>query len=112
MYIKTTSRQPPTIHEPEDCHRLSIVASAGQLPSAVVDSLVSAQLAKATSTSDDIRLDVSVLRNLARAAHSATRAPEWEADFAEMLDYAQSKGWYDTENNTVAAHIEWEDSAE
>lgn len=110
MYIAVTPTGPPTVQEPEDFRRLSIVANTGQSPSAVVDALVSANLAVAGATPEAVRLDVVAFRDTARAALPATPTPEWEFGFAAMLDYAQHKGWYQPDAGTVAAHIEWMDT--
>ncbi|WP_350246561.1 hypothetical protein RBB84_19565 [Rhodococcus sp. D-6] len=105
-----TPTGPPSVQEPEDFRRLSIVATTGQSPSAVLDALLSANLAVVESTPETIKLDVSAFRDAARAALSATPTPEWETSFAAMLDYAQHRGWYQPDTGTVAAHIEWTDT--
>lgn len=110
MYIAVTPTGPPSVQEPEDFRRLSIVATTGQSPSAVLDALLAADLAVVESTPEVIKLDVTAFRATARAALPATPTPEWESSFAAMLDYAQHKGWYQPDAGTVAAHIEWTDT--
>ncbi|MGW0021434.1 hypothetical protein ACWDUD_24220 [Rhodococcus sp. NPDC003382] len=111
MYIEVKPTVPPTVQEPDDFRRLSIIANTSQSPTAIVDALVSVKLAAPDSTPEAVRLDVTALRDTARAALKATPSPEWESSFASMLDYAQLKGWYQPDTGTVAAHIEWMDTA-
>lgn len=33
--------------------------------------------------------------------------PEWEAGFAKMLAYAESKGWMDDSGSAIRAHVDW-----
>ncbi|BAH52895.1 hypothetical protein ROP_46480 [Rhodococcus opacus B4] len=108
MYVEVTPPGPPTVREPDDFHRLSIVATnSGQAPSSVLDALLSVNLAVAGSTLDAVKLDVAALREAARSAHPTTPTPQWERSFDAMLDYAQHKGWFEPNAGTVAAHIEW-----
>lgn len=110
MYVEVTPTGPPTVQEPDDFHRLSIVANTGQVPSSVLDALLSVNLAVTGSTLDAVKLDVAALREAARSAHPATPTPQWERSFDAMLDYAQHKGWFEPDAGTVAAHIEWTES--
>lgn len=32
--------------------------------------------------------------------------PQWEQDFAGMLDYARGKGWIDEGSSSIVAHLE------
>lgn len=107
MYIEVTPTGTPTVQEPGDFSRLSIVANVGSAPAAVVDVLLSSGLAVTGSTPDAIKLDVAAFRDTARAALAADPTPEWERDFDAMLDYAQRKGWYHPDTGAVAAHLEW-----
>ena len=54
-----------------------------------------------------VRIAPSVLRFL--SGHAG--APDWEAGFAAMLDYAQRKGWLD-EQGHVRAHLSYQEGDE
>lgn len=110
MYIAVTPTGPPAVQEREDFRRLSIVADTAQTPTAVVDALLSSNLAVTGSVPEAIELDLAAFRAVAGAALSATPTPEWEPRFAAMLDYAQRNGWGQPAVGAVAAHIEWTDT--
>jgi hypothetical protein len=68
--------------------------------------IVQAALAPiATSiTPDSAQVLVGAVREL---AGPATASPEWQRGFAEMLDYAERRGWLRPDSETIEAHLEW-----
>lgn len=103
--------------EPEDCKRFHVAARArgtGAPPTtaarAARDSDVEALGAVLPAhdlgqvlPSGDALIEVDAVRRLA-----AGRVPDgWEEDFAAMVDYARSKGWYDEAHKAIQAHVEW-----
>lgn len=43
-----------------------------------------------------------------RTENGSPRPAAWQQQFGELLAYAGSKGWIDTESGDVRAHIEWQ----
>jgi hypothetical protein len=48
-------------------------------------------------------LDIGVLRSRARMV---ARAPDWEARWSAMVDYAGRKGWLSADAHAVQVHVE------
>ena len=51
---------------------------------------------------DEALVTVDAVRRLA----AGWVGPDWEGDFAAMLDYAERKGWIADEGRSIRAHVE------
>ncbi len=86
----------------------------GGVDQRAVDALADAMAAHGSAwiEGDDARVTPDALRALAvRAAEEdgCTPGPEWDEDFAAMLESAASSGWID-DDGAVRAHVEWRDA--
>jgi hypothetical protein len=106
---------PPVVslEEPTDTRQfhLAIVGSSGASSGAI--SVASSDLglvygalvdaAAGRLEGDDAWISVDAVRRMA----SGRVGPEWDGDFASMLDYAATKGWLDEAGHAIKAHVEW-----
>ncbi len=53
---------------------------------------------------DHVFVAVDAVRRLA-----GSRDQHWDAGFAGMLGYAESKGWMSSDGSMIRAHVEWAD---
>ena len=93
----------PTVQlvEPEDCKRFHVGVRGGDLDA--LGAALQAQDVGRLLPSGDALIDIDAVRRLA-----AGQVPDgWEADFAAMIGYAESKGWLDESGEAIQAHIEW-----
>ena len=89
--------------EPEDCKRFHVAVKGGDVE--VLAAVLPAHDLGQVLPSGDALIEVGAVRRLA-----AGRVPNgWEEDFAAMVGYAKSKGWFDEEHDAIQAHIEWAD---
>jgi len=98
--------QPPvvTLEEPGDTRRFHVAVRGGQ--PGVDTALVFGALVDAAAgrlEGEDAWITVDALRRLA----AGRVGPGWDDDFAAMLDYANSKGWFDPAAHAIRAHLEW-----
>lgn len=108
MYILLfTLEQEPIIslEEPDDCTRLH-VAIHGLSESAVQQALEREHFGY-LENHENAWLRVDTLRRLAQGCVE----PDWSQRFEQMLHYAASKGWLDTEQTHVKGHCEWDETA-
>lgn len=107
MYIVVAPPEAPTVREPEDLKRLSVVASSRLELAEVTASLRAVGLARGSAEQERLTIDASMLRALASDALLAEPTPQWQSGFDAMLAYAESKGWYRVDTGIVEAHIDW-----
>jgi hypothetical protein len=88
-----------TLCEVFDLKRFSVRVGAGCSEEAVTDWLTAADAGHRIG--DDVAVSLHWLQQ-----HTATRTPEWQADFQRMLDYASTRGWMDDARTVVTAHVE------
>lgn len=98
----------------------ALVLSARTERPGEVDERAESRLAEALEASGagwmdpdgDARIPPDALRTLAaRAAddEGSDLGDGWDADFADMVDFAGSSGWID-DDGAVRAHVEWRDA--
>jgi hypothetical protein len=110
----------PTVQlvEPEDCKRFHVAVRArgtGGVPPTTaaraasnsdreaLAGALSASVVGRLLPSGDALINVEAIHRLASG-----RVPDgWEADFAAMVGYAESKGWLDESGEAIQAHVEW-----
>lgn len=89
--------------EPEDCKRFHVAVRGGDLEA--LGAVLPAHDLGQVLPSGDALIEVEAVQRLADGC-----VPDgWEKDFAAMVDYARSKGWYDEDHTAIQAHIEWAD---
>lgn len=89
--------------EPEDCKRFHITARRGGVEA--LGAVLPAHDLGQLLPSGDALIRLDAVRRLASG-----RVPDgWEEDFAAMVGYARSKGWFDEEHQAIQAHVEWTD---
>ncbi|HYH52130.1 MAG TPA: hypothetical protein VEG38_21520 [Acidimicrobiia bacterium] len=104
--------------EPEDCKRFHVAVRArgagGVPPTAAARAARDSALETLGAVlpaheigqllpSGDALIEVQAVRRLADG-----RTPDgWDRDFAAMVDYAKSKGWFDADHEAIQAHVEW-----
>ncbi|MGD0880266.1 MAG: hypothetical protein ABSB09_01675 [Acidimicrobiales bacterium] len=102
----------------DDFGSLSVSARTGRpggVDQRALDALADALAADGSGRiedDDDVRVPPDALRALAlRAAEEDGHAPgpEWEDEFAAMLESAADSGWID-DDGAVRAHVEWRDA--
>ena len=97
--------QPPvvTLEEPDDTRRFHVAVRGGGAgdTALVFGALVDAAAGRLEG--EDAWITVDALRRLA----AGRVGPGWDDDFAGMLDYADSKGWFDPAAHAIRAHLEW-----
>ena len=87
--------------EPEDCKRFHIAVRGGDLEA--LGAILPAHDLGQVLPSGDALIEVAAVRRLA-----AGRVPDgWQEDFAAMVEYAKSKGWFDADHEAIQAHVEW-----
>jgi hypothetical protein len=96
MFVRIASDQTVSLHEAEDLRRLH-VEIAGLDERALQSAVRRHQLGR-VHDEGNIDLRVAVLRQLA-----GDRDEQWVGTFADMLNYARSKGWM-TDDEYVRAH--------
>lgn len=93
------------LEAPSDCKKFHVVAQGGDV-AALADALVSTGAGRMAG--EDVAVDVGWVR----AQATGRVGPEWDADFAAMLGYAESKGWMIGDvaggaGGAIQAHVEW-----
>ena len=86
--------------EPEDCKRFHVAARGGD-PEALGAVLPAHDVGRLLPSGDAL-IEIDAVRRLAAGKVS----DGWEADFAAMLEYANSKGWLDEQGEAIQAHVE------
>jgi hypothetical protein len=91
-----TTADPPAVvlEEPEDCTAFSVRAR-GRVGAALEAAGVGRM------DGDEALIEVDAVRRLA----AGRVGPDWEADFAAMLDFAATKGWMSDEGRSIRAHV-------
>ena len=94
---------PPVVslEEAADTKRFHVEVAGGTDRALVFGALVDAAAGRLEG--DDAWITIDALRRLA----AAQADPDWDTDFAAMLDYARGKGWLDDTTHAIRAHIEW-----
>lgn len=97
----TQAGSTPTVslEETNDFTTFHVVAS-GLGPNEVPGVL--AALGVGRPVDNDVFIDVSALRRLARDV----RSPSWDESFDTMVAYARGKGWMSDSGDALRAHIE------
>jgi len=98
--------QPPvvTLEEPDDTKRFHVAVRGGERgadTALVFGALVDAAAGRLEG--DDAWITVDAIRRLAFRRVD----PGWDEQLAAMLDYADSKGWFDPATPAIRAHVEW-----
>jgi hypothetical protein len=96
---------PPVVslQEATDTKRFRVEVAGGTDRALVFGALVDAAAGRLEG--DDAWITIDAVRRLA----AAQADPDWDRDFAAMLDYARGKGWLDDITHAIRAHIEWPD---
>ena len=96
---------PPVVslEEAADLKRFHVEVAGGTDRALVFGALVDAAAGRLEG--DDAWITIDAVRRLA----AAQADPDWDRDFAAMLDYARGKGWLDDITHAIRAHIEWPD---
>jgi hypothetical protein len=92
-----------TLEEPADTKRFHVGVVGGTDAGTVYGALVDAAAGRLEG--EDAWIGVDAVRRMA----AGQVGPEWDADFAVMLDFARSKGWIDEAGHAIRAHVEWPD---
>jgi hypothetical protein len=82
----------------EDCKRFHVEVPDDTDVAAALDA------ARAGTLDDDgehAHIEIGWVRQ-----HAVGTGPDWEQDFAGMLDFARTKGWVDEGSSSILAHIE------
>lgn len=82
----------------EDCKRFHVEVRGDADVAAVLDSTGAGTLA---DDGEHARIDIGWVRQ-----HAVGTGPQWEQDFATMLDFARGKGWIDEGDSAIVAHLE------
>jgi hypothetical protein len=88
------------VEDADDCGRLHLeTALEGERLRAVLASTGTGRVGEDGA----VWLDVGVLRS---RAHMVATAPDWDARWAAMVDYAGRKGWLSPDGHAVQVHVE------
>jgi hypothetical protein len=104
MFIQVDlAPMPPvvTLEEPDNCTRFHVTAINGAEWGLVFGALVDAAAGRLEG--DDAYITVDAVRRLA----AGRVGPDWEHDFAAMLEFAKTKGWLDERGVAIQAHVDW-----
>jgi hypothetical protein len=82
----------------EDCKRFHVEVQGDADVAAVLDESGAGQLA---ADGEHALIDIGWVRQ-----HATGTGPDWEQDFAGMLDFARSKGWMNEGESAIQAHLE------
>jgi hypothetical protein len=96
MYIQVDQDGPATLAEADNFRAFSVVVNGKP------EQLGAALAGLGALDGDHAWLDPGAVKALA----SDAVGEQWHAEFDNMISYAQSKGWTDT-NGRVRAHIEY-----
>ena len=101
MYLAVTD-DTVHLHEPEVVTAFHATLE-GDLPARRLASLLREEgVGELLDDGEHIMVRIDAVRRLAESRVG----PDWEADFAGMLAYAQRKGWVSEDGSGVRAHIE------
>ena len=87
--------------DPEDCKRFHVAVRGGDVE-ALGAALPAHDIGQVLPSGDTL-IEVEAVRRLAAGRVS----DGWEKDFAAMVDYAKTKGWFDESHAAIQAHVEW-----
>jgi hypothetical protein len=107
MYILLTALKQEavvTLEEPDDCNRFH-VAINGLSENVARQALVSEQVGQFVSR-EAAGIKIVALRRLA----GGRVGPDWSTRFENMLRFAESKGWLNTDRTEVRGHCEWSEN--
>jgi hypothetical protein len=87
-----------TLQDAEDLRAFKVLARGGEDPAALAEAL---QGVGRLAPDGDAFIDPDAVRRLAGERDAA-----WRDSFAQMLDYAGTKGWLDADG-AIQAHVEY-----
>lgn len=82
----------------EDCKAFHVEVRGDADVAAVLDESGAGTLA---ADGEHAHIDIGWVRQ-----HATGTGPDWEQDFAGMLDFARTKGWIDEGDSAIVAHLE------
>lgn len=89
-----------TVDDADDCGRLHVTSSLGAV---CLEAALRRTGTGSLAEDGTALLDVGVLHARARVAAGA---PDWDARWRAMLDYAARKGWLSADGTLLQAHVE------
>jgi hypothetical protein len=94
---------PPDVRldEPDDCKRFHVAAHGEADLDRLGRALADHDCGRLDG--DDVWVPIETVRRMA-AGHVGV---SWERDFTAMLDFARGKGWLDSSEKAIRAHVEW-----
>lgn len=104
MFVQVDLRSTPPIvslEEPADTQQFHVAVVGGSAAGLVYGALVDAAAGRLEG--EDAWIGVDAVRRMV----SGRVGPKWDGDFAAMLDYARTKGWFDEAGHAIRAHVEW-----
>jgi len=112
MFVKVDlAPMPPvvTLEEPDDTKRFHVEVVGGADLGLVFGALVDAAAGRLELESDppDARPDAWITVDAVRRMAKGEVGPDWDEQFAAMLDFARAEGWLDENGNAIRAHVEW-----
>ncbi len=87
-----------TVEEGDDCTRLHVLVE--ELDEVLAATALTQAGLGRQGECGHVLLDIAALRSLSRSG-----APDWEARFDAMIEYATKSGWVSTDEQWVTAHI-------
>jgi hypothetical protein len=104
MFVQVDLRSTPPIvslEESADTKQFHVAVVGGSDAGLVYGALVDAAAGRLEG--EDAWIAVDAVRRMA----SGRVGPEWDDDFAAMLEFARGKGWLDEAGHAIKAHVEW-----
>ena len=86
--------------EPDDCKRFHVEVVGDGDDSALGGALADSGVGRIEG--GEAFVSVAAVRRLA----AGRVGPAWDADFAGMVAYAQTKGWLNSDGAAIQAHVE------
>jgi len=101
MFVRVDLDAPSvTLEEPDDCKRFHVEVVGDGDDDALGRALADAGVGRLEG--GEANISVVAVRRLA----AGRVGPAWDADFAGMVAYAQTKGWLNSDGAAIQAHVE------
>ena len=101
MYVKVSGpleQAKVTVEEGDDCTRLHVIVE--ELDEVLMGTALTQAGLGQQGKRGHALLDIAALRSRSRSG-----APDWEARFDAMIEYAKKSGWVSADEKLVTAHI-------
>ncbi|OYN76182.1 hypothetical protein CG716_22805 [Mycolicibacterium sphagni] len=105
MIVTVSGKAPAVVslRDPQTFTEFHIVAVGDRNAEALSAALESADVGFASGPDQAYITAAAVIRLVGPASET----PDWQRQFDQMVEYATTRGWYDTASGAIAAHVEW-----